>query len=79
MHVVIASDRLDQGTTDANPGFIKSGIRLNLHCWHTDFRFSKFAFKLGHYNQTELEKYKNDETAQAYVKEEKRNFLSFVN
>ena len=36
-----------------------------------DERFSKFAFKMGHYNQTDLEKYHNDTTAQAYVSESK--------
>jgi hypothetical protein len=68
IRVVIASDRLDQSSTDVSPGYVNSGIRLNLHCWHTNDRFSKFAFKMGHYNQSELVKYRNDTTAQAYVR-----------
>ena len=67
IRVVIANDRLDQSSTDVSPGYVNSGIRLNLHCWHTNDRFSKFAFKMGHYNQSELQKYRNDTTAQAYV------------
>jgi hypothetical protein len=69
IRVIIGHDLLDQSTTDKSPEYIRNGIRLNLHCWHTDERFSKFAFKLGRYNQTDLEKYRNDKTAQAYVSE----------
>jgi hypothetical protein len=67
IRVVIGHNLLDQSTTDNSTQYVQEGIRLNLHCWHTDKRFSKFAFKAGHYNQTELEKYQNDTTAQAYV------------
>jgi hypothetical protein len=66
--VIIGHTLLDQSTTDKSIQYVQQGIRLNLHCWHTNERFSKFAFKLGHYNQTELEKYRNDTTAQAYVR-----------
>ncbi len=66
--MVIGAELLDQSSTDANPEYVKNGIRLNLHCWHTNDRFSKFAFKLGHYKQSELEKFRNDTTAQAYVR-----------
>ena len=72
IRVVIGHNLLDQSSTDASQAYIQNGIRLNLHCWHTNDRFSKFAFKLGHYNQTELEKYRNDTTAQAYVSNEKK-------
>ncbi len=75
IRMVIASDKLDQSTTDPTPQYVQSGIRLNLHCWHTDNRFSKFAFKLGHYKQGELETYRNDTTAQAYVNQNKIRFL----
>lgn len=68
IRVKIGSDLLDQSSTDTSPEYLTKGIRLNFHCWHTDNRFSKFAFKLGHYKQAELEKYRNDNTAQAYVK-----------
>jgi hypothetical protein len=71
IRIVIASDLLDQSTTDTNPQYVQKGIRLNLHCWHTDNRFSKFAFKLGHYKQSELETFRNDTTAQAYVNKTK--------
>ncbi|CAF1083831.1 unnamed protein product [Rotaria sp. Silwood1] len=67
IRIKIGADLLDQSTTDTNPQYVQQGIRLNLHCWHTDNRFSKFAFKLGHYKQSELEKYRNDTTAQAYA------------
>ena len=67
LRIIIGTNLLDQSTTDKSPDYIKKGTRLNLHCWHTSERFSKFAFKLGQYNQTELEKYRNDTTAQAYV------------
>ena len=74
IRIFIASDMLDQSSTNSNPAYIKQGIRLNLHCWHTDNRFSKFAFKLGHYKQSELETYRNDTTAQAYVSKKKKDF-----
>jgi hypothetical protein len=67
VRVIIGHDLLDQSTTNKSPEYVQQGIRLNLHCWHTNERFSKFAFKLGQYNQTELEIYRNDTTAQAYV------------
>ncbi|CAF0809552.1 unnamed protein product [Adineta ricciae] len=67
IRVVIGHNLLDQSSTDASQAYVQNGIRLNLHCWHTNDRFSKFAFKLGHYNKTELEKYRNDTTAQAYA------------
>ena len=67
LHLIIGQNLLDQSTTNTNPQYVREGIRLNLHCWHTDDRFSKFAFKMGHYNRTELEKFRNDTTVQAYV------------
>ncbi|CAF3350277.1 unnamed protein product [Rotaria socialis] len=67
IRIRIGSDLLDQSTTDATTPYVQQGTRLNLHCWHTDNRFSKFAFKMGHYKQAELEKYRNDTTAQAYA------------
>ncbi len=67
IRIIIGTSLLDQSTTDKSTQYVQQGIRLNLHCWHTEERFSKFAFKLGHYNQSELEKYRNDTTAQAYV------------
>ena len=72
IRIIIGTNLLDQSSTDSTRKYIENGIRLNLHCWHTNERFSKFAFKLGHYNQTDLEKYRNDTTAQAYVSKSKR-------
>jgi len=77
VRVVIGIDLLDQLTTDKSPQHIQEGIRLNFHCWHTNERFSKFAFKLGQYNQSELELYRNDTTAQAYVSEKENNKKKF--
>jgi len=65
---MIGGDLLDQSSTNADLAYVQNGIRLNFHCWRTNDRFSKFAFKLGHYKQSELEKYRNDTTAQAYVR-----------
>ena len=67
IRMIIGSDLLDQSSTDTTTAYVQQGTRLNLHCWHTNDRFSKFAFKLGHYKQSELEKYRNDTTAQAFV------------
>jgi hypothetical protein len=67
LRIMIATELLDQSTTNKDINYVNNGIRLNFHCWHTDDRFSKFAFKLGHYNQSELATYQNDTTAQAYV------------
>lgn len=78
IRMIIGSDLLDQSSTDTTTAYLEHGTRLNLHCWHTNDRFSKFAFKLGHYKQSELDKYRNDTTAQAYVSrlsDSKRNFL----
>jgi hypothetical protein len=76
VQIIIGEYLLDQSTTDKSVEYIQQGIRLNLHCWHTDERFSKFAFKLGQYNQTELEIYRNDTTAQAYVSDRtEQNFF----
>lgn len=69
IRIIIGHNLLDQSTTDKSTQYVQGGIRLNLHCWHTNERFSKFAFKLGHYNRSELEQYRNDTTAQAYVRE----------
>lgn len=77
IRIVIGYNLLDQSTTDKSTQYVQQGTRLNLHCWHTDERFSKFAFKLGHYNQTDLEKYRNDTTAQAYVSEFECNQIGF--
>ena len=68
IRMIIGSDLLDQSSTDATTAYVQQGTRLNFHCWHTNERFSKFAFKLGHYKQSELDKYRNDTTAQAYVR-----------
>jgi hypothetical protein len=70
VRVIIGTYLLDQSTTDTTTDYVQKGIRLNLHCWHTDERFSKFAFKLGQYSQSELDKYRNDTTAQAYVRKQ---------
>ncbi|CAF4603953.1 unnamed protein product [Rotaria sp. Silwood1] len=67
IRILIGHNLLDQSTTDNTVQYITQGTRLNLHCWHTDLPFSKFVFKMGKYNQTDLEKYKNDKTAQAYA------------
>ena len=67
IRIIIGHNLLDQSSTEKSTGYVQHGIRLNLHCWHTNERFSKFAFKLGHYNRSELELYRNDTTAQAYV------------
>ncbi|CAF1077399.1 unnamed protein product [Adineta steineri] len=67
IRIVIGHNLLDQSTTDKSTDYVQKGTLLNLHCWHTDERFSKFAFKMGHYNQTDLQKFKNDTTAQAYA------------
>jgi uncharacterized protein YllA (UPF0747 family) len=77
IRIIIGHNLLDQSTTDKSTQYVQQGIRLNLHCWHTDERFSKFAFKLGHYNQTDLEKFRNDTTAQAYVSERERIKIFF--
>jgi len=78
LRMIIGTDLLDQSSTNSNPQYVQQGIRLNLHCWHTEDRFSKFAFKMGHYKQSELEKYRNDTTAQAYVrKKAKRSSILF--
>ena len=68
LRVVIGTNLLDQSTTDGNPKYVQDGIRLNLHCWHTSDRFSKFAFKLGQYNRSEMDQYRNDTTVRAYVR-----------
>lgn len=65
--VHIGHDLLDQSTTDDTVPYVQKGIRLNLHCWHTDQRFSKFYFKANRYNESELQQYVNDTTARAYV------------
>ena len=70
IRMIIGNNLLDQSSTEKSIEYVRNGIRLNLHCWHTDERFSKFAFKAGKYNQTDLELYRNDTTAQAYVNEE---------
>jgi len=70
IRILIGENLLDQSTTDNTVEYITQGTRLNLHCWHTDHRFSKFAFKDGEYHRTELKQYKNDTTAQAYVRKE---------
>ncbi|UJR27829.1 hypothetical protein I4U23_009097 [Adineta vaga] len=67
IRIVIGHSLLDQSTTDKSTQYISQGTRLNLHCWHTNERFSKFAFKLGQYNRSELELYRDDKTAQAYA------------
>ena len=67
IRIVIGTELLDQPSTDNTTAYVQQGTRLNFHCWHSDDRFSKFAFKLGHYKQSELEKYRNDTTAQAFV------------
>ncbi|CAF0832488.1 unnamed protein product [Rotaria sp. Silwood1] len=67
IQLFIGHDLLDQSSTDDTVAYVQQGIRLNLHCWHTDLPFSKFVFKMGKYNQTDLEKYKNDTTSQAYA------------
>lgn len=66
--MIIGHNLLDQSTTDDTVAYVQNGIRLNLHCWHTDNRFSKFVFKMGKYNESELDKYRNDTTVQAYVR-----------
>lgn len=68
IRIVIGHNLLDQSTTDKSTQYLQQSPRLNLHCWHTNERFSKFAFKMGHYNQTDLAMYRNDTTAQAYVR-----------
>lgn len=75
IRVLIGHNILDQSTTDNTPNYVQQGIRLNLHCWHTNDRFSKFAFKLGQYPESELAAYKNDTTARAYVT--KKQMFSF--
>ncbi|CAF1496172.1 unnamed protein product, partial [Rotaria sordida] len=67
IRILIGQHLLDQSTTDNTVEYITQGTRLNLHCWHTDERFSKFAFKDGEYNRTELKQYKDDKSAQAYA------------
>ena len=66
--VHIGHNLLDQSSTDNTVDYVKKGIRLNLHCWHTDDRFSKFYFKANRYNDSELVQYVNDTTARAYVR-----------
>jgi hypothetical protein len=78
IEVIVGEYLLDQSTTDKSVEYIQQGIRLNLHCWHTDEHFSKFAFKLGQYNQTELEIYRNDTTAQAYVSDRTEQKLFYL-
>ena len=73
VRVIVGHNMLDQSTTDDTVAYVQNGIRLNLHCWHTDNQFSKFVFKMGRYNQSDLEKYRNDTTVKAYVSIESHN------
>ncbi len=78
IRMFIGSELLDQSSTNINPQYVQEGIRLNFHCWHTNEKFSKFAFKLGHYKQSDLEKYRNDTTAQAYVRKKNLFFQILI-
>ncbi len=46
---------------------IKKNFRLHLHCWHTNDPFSKFAFKVGKYNEIKLSTLVSDTSASGYV------------
>ena len=75
IRIFIGTELLDQSSTDNTTPYVQQSTRLNFHCWHTSDRFSKFAFKMGHYNQSELELYRNDTTARAYVSQNRRQSL----
>ena len=68
IQLIIGHELLDLSTTDDTTAYIQQGPRLNLHCRHVTDAFSKFRFKEGRYNETDLEKYRNDTTALAYVR-----------
>lgn len=78
IRILIGNKLLDQSTTDKSVQYVQQSPRLNLHCWHTAERFSKFAFKMGQYNQTDLEMYRNDTTAQAYVRKFESNSINSI-
>ncbi|CAF0768936.1 unnamed protein product [Didymodactylos carnosus] len=67
LSVRIAHEMLDQSTTNNDTNYMKQNLRLVLHCWHTDVPFSKFAFKMGHYNKTDPKQFIDKPTAQAYA------------
>jgi hypothetical protein len=46
---------------------MNKNLRLHLHCWHTSDPFSKFQFKAGKYNQTDLSTLVSDTSASGYV------------
>ena len=75
IRLFIGEHLLDQSSTDNTIAYVQQSIRLTLHCWHTDQRFSKFAFKMGQYTQSDLDQYRDDTTAQAYVRTTKRLFF----
>ena len=62
IRMVIGNNLLDQSTTDANPSYVQQNIRLNFHCWHTNDRFSKFAFKLSKFARATQRKLDSLET-----------------
>ncbi len=53
--------------TSKDPTDIKKNFRLHLHCWHTNDPFSKFAFKVGKYNEIKLSTLVSDTSASGYV------------
>lgn len=68
IRLIISYELLDQSTTDDTTEYVQRGTRLNLHGRHAPDKFSKMAFKEGRYNETDLEKYRNDTTVLAYVR-----------
>lgn len=65
--VGLASDLLDQGVTSVDRHDIQKNVRLHLHCWHGDQRFSKFAFKEGKYSNIDPKTLIGDTSASGYV------------
>ena len=68
LKAMLGYDLIDQSTTDDTVEYMQKHKRLHMRARHANETFSKFAFKTGGYNQTDLEKYRNDTTARAYVR-----------
>ncbi|CAF4563283.1 unnamed protein product, partial [Rotaria sp. Silwood2] len=63
----LANQLLDQGVTSKDKTDINNNLRLHLHCWHGSEPFSKFAFKDGKYNDTQLSSLASDTSASGYA------------
>ncbi|CAF3369093.1 unnamed protein product [Rotaria socialis] len=65
--ISLANQLLDQGVTSKDKTDISKNYRLHLHCWHGSDPFSKFEFKAGKYNKTELSTLASDTSASGYA------------